>query len=100
MAQFDKFIEALPHIFPIINKHSNEEKRRLYSAKVFEKLNNLVVSSASGKKRFEEIDKVFSRLGSSGSDLSDLLNLKPFLNIIHYLSKSTKEKILKIVLSG
>jgi hypothetical protein len=79
--QFDKFIEGLPHIFPIINKHSDSNQSKTYSALIFEKLNSLVVSNAQGKKRFEEIDKVFAKLTTSGTNLSDLLNLKPFLNI-------------------
>ena len=72
MEKFENFIESLPHIFPIINKHSDDDKIRNYSADVFEKLNSLVISSSKGKKRFEEIDKMFSKLGSSASNFSDL----------------------------
>ena len=81
ITKFEKFLEGLPHIFPLIYKHTDASKHEKYSTMIFEKLNSLVIRNAQGKSRFNEIDKVFLRLSTSGTDLPDLLNMKPFLNI-------------------
>lgn len=94
ITKFEKFLEGLPHIFPLIYKHTDASKHEKYSTMIFEKLNSLVIRNAQGKSRFNEIDKVFFEIEHFWDRFVRFVKYEAFFEYLALLVKKYQRKNL------
>ena len=91
------FLEILAPFVEVVFTNLRGASKTLYLSRIFDKFNVLLTSNLSQDKQVYEKFEGFLSTLLQNTSLAEILTLEPFLQMIAYFPKATKQKISKAV---